>query len=610
MAIHPGPAAPPPVGLVTGVHYPSDESEFARFFPNEDKCRLYLERLRWPDGFVCPACGHQAPKLLKNSANNFRCPHCRVQTSVTSGTLLEGTRLPLRLWVRGAWDLAVSKAGHSALSFQQELGIGSYETAWLLFHKLRRAMIDPNRSKLTGTVEIDKCFVGGLEKGRRGRGAEKKALVIIAVELGPVTHPKYKVRKIQRIRLSRILSASSADIVPWVIENVELGSDVIADDNAVYAELARPWPDDPHGPPRYRVTLKNMAAWHAARRAAGADPPNPLPHVHRVISLFKRWLLGTHQGAVPKRNLDHYLEEFTFRFNRKTSKSRGLIFYRLLKRAMTMPPVPMDLVQRSVKPMDVVDILDRLLVAGLHPVLTGGWAVDACLGRQTRVRSDIDILISAEELLRAYVALHGRRSPRRRPHRAASHAPLPTKAGVFDVVPARQPCSIRLEDDICRPVDLIPILQTPSGEWIERLDMDDETRVFTYSLADLQHLGHLYGREIVCVAPAAQELRRSGLTTKVERKAIERIVPLAMKPSYGLKTARVVRKATSAIRRRPEDELDLVQLREPVAGGAVPPPDHVFTPDELDHIAGDEVPERQIVDLADFDPETDLDEDV
>jgi transposase-like protein len=163
---------------VSGRDYPRNQEEFRRFFSTERACLLFLSHLRWRDGFECPSCGHD--RYWQRGDGLFLCCGCRRQTSPTAGTVLDKTRLPLSKWLQAMWYVTEETGGVSALSLQRALGLGSYETAWAMLHKLRRAM-EPTSGLLEGTVEVDESFVGGEEMGVRGRYTEKKAKVIIAV---------------------------------------------------------------------------------------------------------------------------------------------------------------------------------------------------------------------------------------------------------------------------------------------------------------------------------------------------------------------------------------------------------------------------------------------
>lgn len=202
------------------------------------------------------------------------------------------------------------------MGLQRVLGLKSYKTAWTWLHKLRRAMVRPGRDRLSGRVEVDETYVGGLEEGVRGRQREAKALVVVAAQEDGAG--------IGRIRMGRIADASAESLVPFVQDSVEPGSVVHTDGWLGYVPLADRGYD-------HKVTFI---------KGKKKTPSELMPRVHQVVSLLKRWLMGTHQGAVSLEHLDYYLDEFTFRFNRRKSRSRGKLFFRLLQQAVAIDPVP------------------------------------------------------------------------------------------------------------------------------------------------------------------------------------------------------------------------------------------------------------------------------
>lgn len=214
------------------------------------------------------------------------------------------------------WYVTSQKHGVSALGLQRFLGLGSYHTAWTWLHKLRLAMVRPGRDRLSGEVEIDETYVGGERSGKAGRGAAGKALVMIAVEDKGTT--------LGRIRMCVVEDASPASLTPAVGACVEPGSAVRTDGWSGYCEL---------GSEGYA---------HSALPKKSAPGEDLLPLAHRVASLVKRWLLGTHQGAIRPSHLAYYLDEFTFRFNRRTSRSRGKLFLRLVQQSVAVGPVRAD----------------------------------------------------------------------------------------------------------------------------------------------------------------------------------------------------------------------------------------------------------------------------
>ena len=305
--------------MAAGLPFPKTISDFDTMFATDERCARYLADLRWPDGYVCLKCGHT--KAWMSARWMFVCSKCRHQRNVAEGTLLYRTRQPLRTWFRVAWTVCEQKNGISALGLQRALGFGSYHTAWQWLHRMRRAMVLPGRSKLSGEVEVDEAFIGGVKHGgKRGREAAGKALVLVAVEVRQHRR-KPKLRAIGRIRLAVIPDARAATLLPAVAELVDVGSNAVTDGLTSYNGL-------------------QLAGFnHTVARPNAAVGVDPLPMCHRVISLLKRWLLGTHQGSVDHAFLQFYLDEFVFRFNRRSSGSRGLLFYRLLQQAVVHPPI-------------------------------------------------------------------------------------------------------------------------------------------------------------------------------------------------------------------------------------------------------------------------------
>ena len=296
--------------------YPRNLTQLEAGFATEEACRAYLARLRWPEGFRCPHCGGGKSWPVRSVL--LQCAACGCQTSVTAGTIFQDTRTPLPVWFRAMWWVTTQKNGASALGLQRVLGLKSYETAWTWLHKFRRAMVRPGRDLLVGRVEVDECYLGGLEEGLPVRLNLKKALVVVAAqEDGP---------GIGRIRMRQIVDASAESLMPFVRDSVVTGSVVHTDGWPGYLPLEKNGYD-------HEVTVL---------RRKKKTPSELLPRVHRVISLLKRWLMGTHQGAVSQKHLDYYLDEFTFRFNRRRSKSRGKLFFRLVQQAVAVEPVPLN----------------------------------------------------------------------------------------------------------------------------------------------------------------------------------------------------------------------------------------------------------------------------
>ncbi len=305
---------PRPVG---GVDYPRTWAEFAAWFADDAACVAYLERLRWGDGFVCPSCGSLRSWAASRGLGSRVCAGCGRRVSVTAGTVFAGTRSPLSQWFAAAWQVCSTKNGASALGLQTLLGLGSYETAWAWLHKLRRAMVIPGRDLLSGEVEVDETYVGGEEPGTHGgRARSKKAQVAIAVEC--------RGRGSGRVRLGRIPDASALSLHGFIKATVAVGAQLLTDAWQGYRGIEGV--GYVHRPVSIRASTENAS--------------EKLPRVHRVAALLKRWLLAVHQGGVRPDQIDYYLDEFTFRFNRRDSRARGLLFYRLLHQAVRTPPHP------------------------------------------------------------------------------------------------------------------------------------------------------------------------------------------------------------------------------------------------------------------------------
>jgi transposase-like protein len=302
--------------MLIAEDFPSTLPEFEEKFGTEEQCRALVTKLRWPEGFVCPACQGRAG-YRRSTRDVFQCP-CGHQTSLTAGTVFQGTRK--RLWFKAMFLMTAQKSGLSAKTLQRLMGFGSYQTAWSWLHKLRKAMVRPGRPKLTNRVEVDEAFVGGVVEGARGRG-NPNPLVVAAVERVDGTGAPRPA--LGRLRLAVVEDASAASLIGFTKKNVEGGDAVLTDGWPSYAGLS-------------------TAGFHHQPTVIG-DPKNAsklLPGVHRVFSLLKRWLLGTHQGAVLPKHLQAYLDEFVFRFNRRKSSHPGKLFHRLAEIAVRTEPFP------------------------------------------------------------------------------------------------------------------------------------------------------------------------------------------------------------------------------------------------------------------------------
>lgn len=279
--------------------------DFMDRFATEEACRRYIADVRWGDAPACPRCG--AVTLWHIRRGVLKCKACRRDISITAGTVFGDSRIPLCLWFQAIWLVVSQKNGTSALGLSRAIGIARQKTGWYLLRRIRTAMIRIGRERLSGIVEVDEVFLGGVKPGKRGRGALGKVLILVAVE------DKGK-HGIGRIRITIISDASAVSLRKAIKTMVEPGSTVRTDEWAGYPSITK------HG--YLHITVKGEAS------VLGEDPT---PLVHRIASLLKRWLLGTHQGGVSQAHIASYLEEFVFRFNRRTSRSRGKLFYRLVQ---------------------------------------------------------------------------------------------------------------------------------------------------------------------------------------------------------------------------------------------------------------------------------------
>src|SRR5436853_3386879 len=297
---------------------PEDMPSCLARFGTDEQCREYLFKARWPEGFRCAACGHDDAYTLKTKIV-YECVACRKQHSLLAGTIFEQTKTSLAKWFLAIYLVTSSKGGIAATELQRQLGLGSYGTAWSWLHKLRKAMVRPDRQPLAGRVEADETHVGGPRPGKRGRGAAGKALVGGAVEAG---RGEARGRRLGRLRLAVLPDASAASLEGFLAANVAEPATVATDGWRGYLGLAAEGYD--HEP----VSLST--SW--------GDAALRLPGIHLVFGLAKRWLLGTHHGAVSPKHLPAYLDEYVFRFNRRTARSISHGFARLVEQAVRTKP--------------------------------------------------------------------------------------------------------------------------------------------------------------------------------------------------------------------------------------------------------------------------------
>jgi hypothetical protein len=289
--------------------WPATIMDFQERFASEAGCLDYLAASRWPDGFVCPACGGRRAWVLERR-HLWECGDCGQQTSVTAGTVMHGTRTPLRVWFWAAYLVATHHPGISAKQLQRQLGLSRYETAWLILQKLRRAMVAPEREPLEREVEIDEFFLGGLEEGQRGgRQRGKKALCGIAIEV--------RGQGSGRLRLAVLPDASGRSLGAFAKSTTARGAIVHTDGWTGYLGLSK-------------------LGYDHRRRSQLAEPGEQLlPRAHRAVSNLKAWLHGTHRG-VGNPHLQVYLDEFVFRHNRRRTPMAA--FQTLLGLGALHPP--------------------------------------------------------------------------------------------------------------------------------------------------------------------------------------------------------------------------------------------------------------------------------
>lgn len=297
---------------------PRDLPSFLARFGTDAQCRAHLFARRWPEDFRCAGCGH-ARAYSHHARLIEECAACGKQHSLLAGTMFEQTKTGLARWFLAIWLVTSSKGGISAMDLQRQMGFGSYQTAWAWLHKIRRAMVRPGRHKLSERVEADETLVGGAKPGRPGCGTAGKTVVAGAVEAAP---GKGRGRRLGRLRLQAVADASAKSLEGFLAANLAPPAAVTTDGWPGYAGL---------GQSGYAHEAINLSrSWRDAVRR--------LPAIHLVFGLAKRWLLGTHHGAVSTKHLQAYLDEYVFRFNRRTAKSIGHRFARLVEHAVLTPP--------------------------------------------------------------------------------------------------------------------------------------------------------------------------------------------------------------------------------------------------------------------------------
>ena len=296
---------------------PKNLLDFEKMFTTEMQCIGYIISLKFDDDYHCPKC--QSKKYWILRTYTFKCGNCSNRESILKDTIFEGKSKPLMLYFRAIWYVVSQKNGSNAMNIQRILGLGSYNTAWSWLHKLRQAMISLDIKKLSGKVEVDETLIGGPGTGERKRGrGTKKLLIAVAVEIN---------KGLGRIRMRYIKDASADSLHSFIQNNVAKASNLRTDDWKGY----------------YGIEDKGYS--REVHKSKKDD--DELEHVHLVASLLKRWLIGTLQGSYSPKYIDSYLDEFVFRFNRRNSKDRGLLFYRLMETAVKKPPTTTETIKKE-----------------------------------------------------------------------------------------------------------------------------------------------------------------------------------------------------------------------------------------------------------------------
>jgi transposase-like protein len=285
--------------------FPKTATEFEKRFATEEDCRAYWIEARWGGKPACARCGSTYVWAIRNGTT-FECRECDHQTSLTAGTVLEKTRKPLKMWFRAVFEISTRRTGISAMDLMRIMGFGSYKTAWTWLHKLRAALVRPEREPLGPFVEMDEALVGG-------KGGPHKELVLVAAEAGG------------RVRLAHAATNDKETLKRFADGQIAPDARVITD-----------------GLPSYDSESLG-ARLHEAKVQTKAErrDSDAIQSCHWTISLLKRWLLGTHAGAVRPKHLQAYFDEYAFRHNRRKTNGVGRIAARVIERLVMHQPLTM-----------------------------------------------------------------------------------------------------------------------------------------------------------------------------------------------------------------------------------------------------------------------------
>lgn len=293
--------------------FPRSEIEFDARFSKPEACYEYIFKHKWPDGFVCSKCENEQYWL--SSRKLYICTNCEHQHSLTSGTIMEGTKKPITYWFKAMWWITTRKSGINAVNLKELLGLGSYGTAWTWLQKLRRCTIRKDREKLSGRVEVDEFFIGAQRSGKRGRGAGGKMIVAVAVERDDTK------KQIGRIRLHVALDFSGYSLETFILNNIENDSTISTDKWTGYNGL------------------ENKGYQHEITNQSKSGNYDKLFGAHLVTTLVKRMVRSTFQGRFDPKYLQNYLDEYVFRFNRRKSSNIGMKFMRIVQQAVKTAPI-------------------------------------------------------------------------------------------------------------------------------------------------------------------------------------------------------------------------------------------------------------------------------
>ena len=366
--------------------FPKNIREFPRQFATEEACQDYLAACRWPDGFACPRCGHARGYRLVEQ-RRWQCAACRYQVSLTAGTILHNTKTPLAVWFWAAYVTVTDKRGISALLLQRQMGLRRYETAWLLLHKLRRAMVNVGREPLHGDVEIDDTWVGAPQAGLRGSRqlkGRKAAIVLVAVER--------RGDRSGRVRMSVIPDFKQTTMLAFVMQHVAPGSTVYSDGLKSFDGLQA-------------ADVRHVARTQPIRSALHRGVPSAAPLADRAIGNLQQWLIGTHHG-VSKAQLQVYIDEFVFRHNRRRQPMAA--FQTLLGLGAGRAPTPYRRIRGA---QDVRPQVDRNIHLGqktseqtllslplVDIVEPAQGLLDEPIGRSSSRHDQVDLLVALKEL--------------------------------------------------------------------------------------------------------------------------------------------------------------------------------------------------------------------